>query len=66
MADYRTSPARLVKRCSERHRLEGELLAMAYEQLWPIVRRPQRRDAANADSTRRCPVGATLPTARRA
>ena len=66
MADNPNSPARLVKRCSEGHRLEEQVWTMAYEQLWPAIRRRHNRPTADADTARRQHAGTTTPTARRA
>ena len=66
MADNRNSPVRLVKRCSEGHRLEDQFWTMAYEQLWPVNRRRHNRPIANAGPARRQHTGTTTPAARRA
>jgi hypothetical protein len=37
MEEKRTDQVRLLSSVGESHRLEEQLLALAYEQLWPIV-----------------------------
>ena len=61
-----TRKQRLVRRCFEAHRLEEELLALAYEQIWPQLRRvvPRRRGAAEGPSL--TPTARTANVARRA
>lgn len=39
MEDRRESPVRPVCRCYQCHRLEEQLWALAYEQVWPVIRR---------------------------
>jgi hypothetical protein len=41
MADTRKSPERRVLRCSELHRLEDQLLVLAYEQIRPVSHQRQ-------------------------
>jgi hypothetical protein len=43
----RTGERRL-KHCYQCNRLEDELWAMAYEQIWPLVRRPLVADRAKS------------------
>ena len=46
MADIRKAPDRRVLRACERHRLEEQLLALAYEHIRPVVRRRHQQNAA--------------------
>ncbi len=39
MADIHKSPKRSVQRGYERNRLEDQFWTMAYEEIWPVVRR---------------------------
>jgi hypothetical protein len=46
MEDRRKTPERCVRQCFEGHRLEEQLLAMAYEQIQPVIRQRPRWPAA--------------------
>ena len=47
MEDRRSkTPERCVRQCFEGHRLEEQLLAMAYEQIQPVIRQRPRWPAA--------------------
>ena len=39
MEDNRTAAERTLQRRFERNRLEEQLWSMAYEQVWPVIRR---------------------------
>jgi len=52
MADRRKVPDRRVLRSCERHRLEEQLLAMAYEEIRPVIRRRLRKAAAREPQPR--------------
>jgi hypothetical protein len=43
MEDNRKVPERSLLRCFERSRLEEHLWTMAYEQIWPVVRKSLKR-----------------------
>ncbi len=46
MADDRKTHDRPVHRCYECHRLEEQLWSLAYEQLWPVIRRKPKANGA--------------------
>ena len=46
MADIDRSPRRCVQRRYERNRLEDQFWTMAYEEIWPVVRRSLQRHSA--------------------
>jgi hypothetical protein len=46
MADTRSAPTRCVHRCFERSRLEDQVWTLAYETVWPVVRRSLQRRLA--------------------
>jgi hypothetical protein len=48
MADRQDGPDRQVVRSFERHRLEEQLVAMAYEQIRPVIRRRLGKAAARS------------------
>jgi hypothetical protein len=58
MEDNRKSPERSVQRSFECTRLEEQLWAMAYEELWPVVQRslrerrelPRRRERSSGET----------------
>lgn len=52
MEDRRKTPERRVLHRFEGHRLEEQLLALAYEQIWPVIRERSRRPAATCDQQR--------------
>ena len=64
MEDNRKEPVRTLQRLFECNRLEEQLWAIAYEQLWPVVRRSLKR-AGDSRQRRRGPRAA-VPIARRA
>jgi hypothetical protein len=45
MANSRKSPGRRLLRDCQRHRLEDQLLVLAYEQVRPLIRKRQRASA---------------------
>jgi hypothetical protein len=45
MEDKRKAPERTLQRHFECSRLEDQLWAMAYEQIWPVVRKSLKRSA---------------------
>lgn len=63
MVDNQKSRDRALQRCYECHRLEEQLWAMAYEQLWPLVCRRARGAAKPVPSA---PTNTPLAKARRA
>lgn len=48
MEDRRKTPERSVRQCFEGHRREELLLAMAYEEIRPVIRQRPRRPTASA------------------
>jgi hypothetical protein len=48
MEDLRKTPERCLRQCFEGHRLEEQLLAMAYEEIRPVIRQRPRRPTAAA------------------
>jgi hypothetical protein len=66
MADDRKTPDRPVQRCFEGHRLEEQLWSLAYQQLWPVIRRKRTADAAKSKQRHGQNSGATPNQARRA
>ena len=57
---------RRVRRCFEMHRLEEELWALAYEHLWPQLRRAVPKDRGVTEGSSRTPIQKTTNIARRA
>jgi hypothetical protein len=59
MADDRKTPDRPVQRCFEGQRLEEQLWSLAYQELWPVIRKKttangakrQQRDGQNSCAT---------------
>jgi hypothetical protein len=64
MEDNRTGSARPLQRCFEGHRLEEQLWSIAYEQIWPVLRK-SLNVSVEARRTRRGKTG-TKKVARRA
>jgi len=64
MEDNRRGSARPLQRCCEGHRLEEQLWSIAYDQIWPVLRR-SLNVSVEARRTRRGKIG-TKKVARRA
>jgi hypothetical protein len=52
MADDRKTQDRPVQRSYERHRLEEQLWSLAYQYVWPVIRKASKTNGHNAK--RRC------------
>jgi hypothetical protein len=64
MEDNRQGSERALERSFETNRSEEQLWAMAYQQVWPVIRRRCRRQAELGQQ--RAQTGAGQPIARRA
>lgn len=62
MADTRKTKDRCLRSCQEVSRLEEQLWSMAYEQIWPVVRKRQLRRQQPA----KVRTAFKIPVARRA
>jgi hypothetical protein len=62
MADDRKTQDRPVQRAFECHRLEQQLCSLAYEELWPVIRKRTRAAGSKRQRpypwTRTAPLGA--------
>lgn len=56
---------RIIRRC-ERHRLEEEVWALAYEQVWPLLRRALNRSETEREGTAQQAAGASTKLRRSA
>lgn len=56
---------RISRRC-ERHRLEEEVWALAYEQVWPLLRRALNRNETEPKATAQQVAGASTNLVRSA
>ena len=66
MADIRKTPQRPVRRSSECHRLEDQLWSLAYQVLWPVIRKKTKATHATKKQPSHERIRTTLPHARRA
>jgi hypothetical protein len=66
MADDRKTRDRPVQRWSERQRLEEQLWSLAYEQVWPVIRKKPKAGGAKANQQPRQRSRLTPKEARRA
>jgi hypothetical protein len=57
---------RTLKRCYQCNRMEEQVWAAAYEQVWPLIRRVVRRPGTKAAGGLRDQVGPATTMARRA
>ena len=64
MEDNRRAPERTLQRCFETNRLEEQLWTMAYDRVWPVLRRRCQR--AKELRPRRAETRTAHPIARRA
>jgi len=64
MEEKGKAPERTLQRCFECSRLEEQLWAMAYEQIWPVIRHSLKRSASQGRQTPQ--LGTEAHMARRA
>jgi hypothetical protein len=55
-----------VQRCYERHRMEEQLWSLAYQQVWPVIRKKPRASGAQTNQRRFERSGAISKIVRRA
>lgn len=66
MADDRKTQDRLVLRSFERHRLEEQLLSLAFHHVWSVIRKMPKASGANTKHRSGKPSRSTAQQARRA
>jgi hypothetical protein len=66
MADDRKTRDRPLQRSFERHRVEEQLWSLAYQQVWPVIRKKPKASGAKTKHRLYEPSRATPQKARRA
>jgi hypothetical protein len=66
MAGERKAQERVLRRSFERHRLEEQLLSLAYQEVWPRIRNRPKANAAQSNQLRRERRHGTSELVRRA
>jgi hypothetical protein len=66
MEGFRKALERRLLRCCERHRLEDQLLLLAYEQVRPLIRKRHKQAATQPDQQRHEETRKQTPSKRSA